>query len=215
VSISLSIYVNAQECDNLKSTTGTYSENDDLVASVQSEFGSGYTVADWTDLEAISDMNAWIACMNLVDDQSFNLLRNGVQVYSGDRQYLMRYCSDGDPGGSFLIHDQIGSYIFLGSWTGSRNVLAIGGASSINEKSNINLLIYPNPATNNLTIELNSEIQQISIELYDITGKMVYMKSYKSNSANLNVFDFETGTYILKVKNIEGQIIKTEKIVKK
>jgi len=41
------------------------------------------------------------------------------------------------------------------------------------------------------------------------------MKSYKSNSANLNVFDFETGTYILKVKNIEGQIIKTEKIVKK
>lgn len=105
-------------------TAGTYSETDDLEASVQSEYGVNYTVADWTDLEALADIDAWIACMELEDNQSFNLLVNGEQIYSGDRQYFMRYCADGDPGSNFLIHDQIGSSIFLGSWAGSRHVLA-------------------------------------------------------------------------------------------
>lgn len=115
----------SNDCSNLKATEGKYNENNNLVTSVQSEYGSGYSVADWNDVKAISNISSWISCMGLVNDQSFNLLRNGNQVYSGDRQYFMRYCSDGDPGSNFLIHDQIGSYIFLGSWTGSRNVLAI------------------------------------------------------------------------------------------
>lgn len=129
-SILMGFYINAQECNNLTSTSGTYSENDALAQACQNEFGSNYTVADWTDLEAISNINAWISCMGLTDNQSFNLLRNGQQIYSGSRQYYMKYCSDGDPGSNFLIHDQIGSYIFLGSWSGSRNVLAKNTSSS-------------------------------------------------------------------------------------
>jgi hypothetical protein len=112
------------ECEGLKMTEGTYNENDNLGNSVQNEYGTDYTVADLSDLKALPDINAWISCMGLQDNQSFNLLRNGQQIYSGNRQYFMQYCEDGNPGSNFLIHDQIGSYIFLGSWTGKRHVLA-------------------------------------------------------------------------------------------
>ena len=78
------------------------------------------------------------------------------------------------------------------------------------------VIIFPNPTENKVTIDLKANgNQNISTELFDITGKIVYIKSYKTNSIILDLNDFESGTYILKIKNSSGEIIKTEKIVKK
>ena len=114
----------AQSCDEFKKTLSKYSEKNNLTNAVQAELGSDYTVADWKDLKAIGNINSWISCMGLSDGQSFNILVNGKQTYSGTRQYFMRYYSSGKAPSNFLVHDKIGNYIFLGSWTGSRNVLA-------------------------------------------------------------------------------------------
>ena len=85
-----------------------------------------------------------------------------------------------------------------------------------NNKYDQDVIIYPNPVENNFKIELKTnEVLGFSVELYDIVGKKVYMKSYKTNIANINIADIGSGTYILMIKNADGQIINTKKLVKK
>lgn len=40
------------------------------------------------------------------------------------------------------------------------------------------------------------------------------MKQYKSNLANIDISDFTNGLYMINLKDDNGNIIKTEKIVK-
>ena len=40
------------------------------------------------------------------------------------------------------------------------------------------------------------------------------MKFYRTNMINLDLNDFESGTYILKLKDENGNIVRTEKIIK-
>ena len=40
------------------------------------------------------------------------------------------------------------------------------------------------------------------------------MRNFKSNNARLNLKDFAKGLYMLKVKDENGAVIKTEKIIK-
>lgn len=78
--------------------------------------------------------------------------------------------------------------------------------TSINEKVNSfnTFLLYPNPATNILTIKLNNrEAETLSIEVRDMMGKTVLAKSLKvsigENETELNVSNLVQGTYILNV----------------
>ncbi|WP_206082202.1 PKD domain-containing protein [Maribellus sediminis] len=117
--------LNTLECADYKLTVGKYPETGNLIDSIQFEFGTNYSIADWTDLEAIVNIEDWIACMGFPEDQTFMLTRNGENFYStSSRQYYVHYSSDGVPYGSFSVHDQIGP-LYLGSWYGIKmNVLA-------------------------------------------------------------------------------------------
>ncbi len=122
--ISISGIVSPVECDELKITYGTYTETDDLVAAIQNEFGMNYSIADWNDLQGITEIEGWIACMELPEDQTFMLTRDGEYYYGGIRQYLVHYSSDGIPYPNYLVHDQIGP-LYLGSWYGlNQQILA-------------------------------------------------------------------------------------------
>jgi len=86
---------------------------------------------------------------------------------------------------------------------------------STNESDN-NIKVYPNPVENILTIDLDEyKNQNISVELFDVTGKMVLFKSFNTAKVIVDLNDFITGTYILKIKDKEGNILHSEKVVKK
>jgi len=88
-------------------------------------------------------------------------------------------------------------------------------ASTKPKTVDINISIYPNPTKNNLTIHVNDNtIQKIEVEIYDLSGKMIFLRNYTSNSFQINTIDLMTGTYILKLKDQYGNLIKTEKIIK-
>ncbi len=83
-------------------------------------------------------------------------------------------------------------------------------ALSIDEEQLLGFSIYPNPASTSFGI--NTTVS--SIEIYDLTGKMV--KSFKGNYNRMDTFDIadlNSGMYILKVENNDNQI-KTIKLVK-
>ncbi|HBE40416.1 MAG TPA: hypothetical protein DDW27_04300 [Bacteroidales bacterium] len=113
------------ECEKLRISSGSYPETANLIEKIHSELGSNYSIGDWNDLKAISNIIVWISCMGLKEDQQFMITSNGNHFWSGSRHYFVHYSPDGKPFSSFLVHEQIGNILFLGSWYGlNLNILA-------------------------------------------------------------------------------------------
>jgi len=82
--------------------------------------------------------------------------------------------------------------------------LSITGVDS--SVDNSSLVIYPNPATNNLTI--NSVDKVDKVEIYDSFGKL----SIISNQTKVNISKLEKGIYLIRIYT--GSKITTKKIMK-
>ena len=84
----------------------------------------------------------------------------------------------------------------------------------IPEKHNqYDIKIFPNPATNTISIEIQSDkIHSFDAEIYDLNGKMIFMRNYKTNNSQIDVNNFSKGIYILNIKGNNGTLLKSEKI---
>ncbi len=75
---------------------------------------------------------------------------------------------------------------------------------------------YPNPATNQLTIEFDNTVNQItSIMLYEITGKAVYseiLEKTASSTYTIDLSSIQEGMYFIRISNDEYSF--TEKLIK-
>ncbi|HEX8270256.1 MAG TPA: T9SS type A sorting domain-containing protein [Flavobacterium sp.] len=72
------------------------------------------------------------------------------------------------------------------------------------------IIMYPNPASNNVNIECSSMIK--TIELFDIQGRILEMIIVNSNTKQLDISDKSTGIYFVKITSENGA--KAEKLVK-
>ncbi|HNW70262.1 MAG TPA: T9SS type A sorting domain-containing protein [Bacteroidales bacterium] len=80
-------------------------------------------------------------------------------------------------------------------------------AAGIDEAFGNNVSVYPNPATDIITI---TNAANSNIALYDIYGALVLNVSNIDNNYQLNVSGLSTGTYILKI--IDGENVTSKKI---
>ncbi|MCP4521589.1 MAG: T9SS type A sorting domain-containing protein [Cytophagales bacterium] len=82
--------------------------------------------------------------------------------------------------------------------------------SSINNHSNNqNLLVYPNPFSNELFIDLNHN--EVEVTVSDIQGNVVY-SNVLTESTNLNTSDWAQGIYFVKLKTENN--VTTSKLIK-
>jgi hypothetical protein len=73
---------------------------------------------------------------------------------------------------------------------------------------------YPNPTENLLLIELdNTEVRNFQYLLYDINGKVLEQKKLESDITAINMDNYPSGVYLLKVIQQEKEI-KTFEIAK-
>lgn len=88
-------------------------------------------------------------------------------------------------------------------------------ATSINETENkVSLKTYPNPVRNGeLTVSVNEgSINNTSIVVTDILGKVVYDRNVSSTKTKINTSTFKSGVYFVSIRNDE-KVLKTEKII--
>jgi len=94
--------------------------------------------------------------------------------------------------------------------------LTLGNGLSINNSNSNNLNVYPNPFTNNISIQMpNITAKSVDVEIVDITGKIIYSENVLTNSeneVNVNANNLTKGIYILKILN-DNQVF-TKKIIK-
>jgi hypothetical protein len=84
----------------------------------------------------------------------------------------------------------------------------IVGIHEIDNSINSEILIYPNPASELITVELlNFNSNDLTITIFDQLGRTVLSKPHKSvnTSANLNISNFAKGVYFI-VVNSDTQV---------
>ena len=75
------------------------------------------------------------------------------------------------------------------------------GFTSLDEQAiQPNVRVFPNPATTDLFVQVPEEAANLSVEVYDITGRLV-LKEQRRNSTDhqLSIENLEAGSYMLKL----------------
>ena len=70
------------------------------------------------------------------------------------------------------------------------------------QTNNTNLLLYPNPTSGNVTLEMNGTIGLV--EVYSLTGVLVKSYSINSTKAKLKMNDLPKGVYLIKVNTTKN-----------
>jgi len=111
-----------------------------------------------------------------------------------------------------------GSYLLAGTSAeelGKENwkILKLGDRQVEQLIEKQDMRIYPNPVSDYCYVEIGVEFKEATINVYDMTGKLVYQTKTKNSVTKLNTGDLPQGSYIVTV-NTEKKSI-TNKIVKK
>lgn len=116
--------------------------------------------------------------------------------------------------------DEVRFYITAGGYVGDQshtnhsiNSIQVSSpvlsANSFELNSKLN--IYPNPTSNNVTVELlTNEIS--TLEVYDVSGKILFTQMLNDKTNTINIENLTSGIYFFKVNSSEGTT--TNKITK-
>lgn len=77
------------------------------------------------------------------------------------------------------------------------------------QKSDVN--IYPNPVTNNLSIDNNIGLE-MNVMLMNIQGKVVYTNEFSGMSSTVDVSNLKAGVYLVQVYT-ESKNVVVERVV--
>jgi uncharacterized protein YjdB len=90
---------------------------------------------------------------------------------------------------------QVGKFIVIVNFTANIN----------NSSSENDVLVYPNPVSNNLTISGNETLKSCKIDLFNGMGELVYKQVVLGNPFIIDMSKYPGGLYILQLTTSEGK----------
>ena len=91
----------------------------------------------------------------------------------------------------------------------NRNLVAnFTSTQCINKNSQKSINIYPNPAKDNLIIEINSTTTNQKFDIINLLGETIYTSFIINKKVTINTSDFQSGDYFLKLYTDKETIIK-------
>lgn len=96
----------------------------------------------------------------------------------------------------------------------NQSLLVVEGSSPLKTEnfSTTDFSVYPNPANDIINIKFSNNMQIANAQVYDLSGRLVFDAAV--NNQIIDVKSLSSGSYILKVKNSDGQQF-TQKFLKK
>jgi hypothetical protein len=83
----------------------------------------------------------------------------------------------------------------------------------ISEAKRLDFEMYPNPASEKVTIQLPSSSDAATVEFYDYIGRLSLTQKVTNSNNKININNLSTGVYVIKV--LSGNKIGTQKFIKK
>ena len=90
-------------------------------------------------------------------------------------------------------------------------------SKNLTEENLFKSVIYPNPISTELNIELSSsENSSFLIRLFEVRGRLIKQANVNAEDSNftMNIEGLPTGMYFLQISNINGPIKEIHKIIK-
>ncbi len=130
---------------------------------------------------------------------SFTLLDSAYQkIKEGERSTVTM----NDINGDYILDMIVGNYRGgVSCWKGYDSLLT----NILIQHSFSGLSIYPNPSSGEINIQNTADKIQ-NIEVYDVLENKVLIQSFNSNSCRLDLSEFESGVYFLKIRNFKNCI---------
>jgi len=91
-----------------------------------------------------------------------------------------------------------------GSGTPTTQTISVNTCTGIQQLTNEQISIYPNPANDIITISIDNAIESVTIKLIDVLGKEILTKSSQKSTTQLNLNAVVNGVYSLKITDARG-----------
>jgi hypothetical protein len=80
---------------------------------------------------------------------------------------------------------------------------------------NISLVVFPNPTTDNLTLEISDyNNEELKYQLYDMQGKLLKAADIVAKETQINMLQFSKATYFINILDEENRKVQSFKIIK-
>ena len=80
----------------------------------------------------------------------------------------------------------------------------VGGSMGLQDESYLDFILYPNPSQDYINLE--TDLNDFVIEIYDMLGKKVYVSQ---NQKRINIMQLDSGMYFL---NLSSKFNSTSKV---
>jgi subtilisin-like proprotein convertase family protein len=98
----------------------------------------------------------------------------------------------------------------INSW--SLTICSENAPASIEDNSNLNFGLYPNPTKGNFSIQMNNvQADKVGIAVYDLRGRLIFDQSYSSNGTfnqEIQLANPQAGIYLVKVSDGNNKEVK-------
>jgi PKD repeat protein len=143
---------------------------------------------------------------NFGDGTSPSILQNPTHVYSGSGTYTVSLTVSNAYGSNILTKTNVINAISI-CYYDTVTYSACDGITGLIEAMDMkyNIKIYPNPATDDLTIETP---ERATIEIYNIEGQIIKSFSAGDNTTTIDVSTLARGMYFVKMKSDNGVGVK-------
>ncbi|MBN2747510.1 MAG: T9SS type A sorting domain-containing protein [Bacteroidales bacterium] len=81
--------------------------------------------------------------------------------------------------------------------------------------SGLEIKVYPNPTAEFVNIHLSNIEEEPVYSLFDFSGKLLESKAISNTETRVNLNEYASGTYVLRLNQNFGQPLQTFKIMKK
>ena len=109
--------------------------------------------------------------------------------------------------GTVVAEDKTFTFIATANRNFVANLLYTEG---VGEQTGNNLILYPNPVNDKLTIEAQEAIG--TVEIYNLMGAMTYSQKNCGNKVEINTADLQSGIYFIRLTN--DKVSETRRFVK-
>lgn len=77
-------------------------------------------------------------------------------------------------------------------------------SNSINSQLDFDVIIYPNPFQEYISIRFNRD-ENLDLEIFDLLGKIVFKKSKVNNEMKIDMQNLSKGAYLVKVYDLKNK----------
>jgi len=143
-----------------------------------------------------------IDAQNSTESSSYSILRSNLGASGSSHTIVTK-------NGAYSVSQSIGQTSVIGTYSNNGYYLRQGyqqplskiKVSPLSQNNDLSATVYPNPFEQSVSIAFAQNMKkEISVLVFNLNGKLIYSKEYKSSQRiQIHFDDLSSGTYLLKV----------------